>query len=95
MTRLRAEFHVCGAPKAMEDTAFMHVCYEGNVPGTLWVTQGCTWQLLRAAAARYGETAGLEWDREFPELALGGLNGACRSALKSFENVDLVVQAFG
>lgn len=52
MTRLRAEFHVCGAPKAMEDTAFMHVRYEGNVPGTLWVTQGCTWQLLRAAAAR-------------------------------------------
>ena len=34
MTDLRAEFHVCGAPKTMEDTAFMHVRYEDDVPGT-------------------------------------------------------------
>ena len=39
MTQVRADFHVSGAPKPLEDTAFMHVRYAGGVPGTLMVSQ--------------------------------------------------------
>ena len=68
MTRVRAEFHVCGAPKAMEDTAFMHVRYEDEVPGTLWVTQAAPGNHCALRLRVYGEKAGLEWDQEYPEL---------------------------
>lgn len=98
MTCLRAEFHVCGAPKAMEDTAFMHVRYEGNVPGTLWVTQAAPGNYCGLRLGVMARRQGWNGTRSFRSSsirALGGLNGACRSALKSFENVDLVVQAFG
>jgi len=36
---LRAEFHVSGAPKALEDTAFMQIRMGGGVAGTLMVSQ--------------------------------------------------------
>ena len=39
MTRLRPDFHASGAPKPLEDTAFVHVSYAGDVPGTLMVSQ--------------------------------------------------------
>ena len=39
MTDLRAEFHVCGAPKPLEDTVFMFTRYQNEVPGTLMATR--------------------------------------------------------
>lgn len=39
MTHLRAQFHVCGTPKPLEDTVFMMTRYQGEVPGTLMATR--------------------------------------------------------
>jgi len=64
MTDLRAEFHVLGAPKPLEDTVFMHTRYQGDIPGTLMATRlapgnrGC----LRLRI--FGSEGGLEWDME-------------------------------
>ena len=68
MTRLRAELHVCGAPKALEDTAMMLARYEDDVPGTLWVSQAATGNDAALRLRVYGEKAGLEWDQERPEI---------------------------
>jgi predicted dehydrogenase len=66
MTRVRADFLVCGAPKDMEDTAFIHTRY-GDVPGTLWVTQAAPGNYCALRFRIYGEKGGLEWDQEKPE----------------------------
>lgn len=68
MVQCRAEFHVCGAPKAMEDTAIVQTRYEGGVPGTLWVTQAAPGNYCALRIRVYGEKAGLEWDQEKPEF---------------------------
>ena len=39
ITDLRAEFLVCGAPRALEDTVFMFTRYQNEVPGTLMATR--------------------------------------------------------
>ena len=39
MTDLRAEMHVCGAPKALEDTVMMMTRFAGEIPGTLIATR--------------------------------------------------------
>ena len=67
MVSLRAEFHICGAPKALEDTAFMHARYEGGVPGTLLVTQAAPGNYCGLRFRIYGSKGGLEWDQEVPE----------------------------
>ena len=46
----------------------MHVRYEDDVPGTLWVTQAAPGNYCGLRLRIYGELAGLEWDQEFPEL---------------------------
>ena len=68
MTRLRAELHVCGAPKQLDDTAFMAVRFAGDVPGTLIVTQAAPGNACGLRIRVYGEKAGLEWHQELPEL---------------------------
>jgi predicted dehydrogenase len=68
MTRLRAELHVCGAPKPLDDTAFMMVRYEDEVPGTLWVSQAASGNDGALRLRVYGEKAGLEWDQEQPDI---------------------------
>jgi predicted dehydrogenase len=68
MTALRAELHVCGAPKQLDDTAFMAVRFAGEVPGTLIVTQAAPGNACGLRIRVYGEKAGLEWHQEFPEL---------------------------
>ena len=67
MTALRAEFHVSGAPKPLEDTAFMHVRFEGGVPGTLMVSQAAGGTHCGLRLRVFGDKAGLEWDQENPE----------------------------
>jgi len=64
---LRAEFHVCGAPKRLEDTAFVNLRLTGGVPGLLWVTQAAPGNYAGLRLRLFGESGGLEWDQEFPE----------------------------
>jgi hypothetical protein len=47
MMAVRAELHACGADKPLDDTAFMHVRYDGTVPGTLFVSQAAAGRRLR------------------------------------------------
>ena len=61
MQRVRAEFHVCGRPKAMEDTAFMNVRYAGGVPGTLAVSQVAAGERGFQQLRLYGDKGRLEW----------------------------------
>jgi predicted dehydrogenase len=68
MTRLSAEFHVCGAAKPLEDSAFMHVRFAGDVPGTLIVTQAAPGNSCGLQLRVYGEHAGLTWNQELPEF---------------------------
>jgi predicted dehydrogenase len=68
MVRLRAELHVCGAPKVLDDSAFMHVRFAGDVPGTLIVTQAAPGNSCGLRLRIYGERGGLEWHQERPEF---------------------------
>lgn len=67
MTDLRAEFHVCGAPKALEDTVFMATRFEGGVPGTLMATRLAPGNRGGLRLRIFGGEGGLEWDLEQAE----------------------------
>lgn len=64
MTHLRAEFHVCGAPKPLEDTVFMAVKYDDSVPGTLMATRLAPGNRGGLRLRIFGDQGGLEWDME-------------------------------
>ena len=64
MTGVRADFHVCGAPKPLEDTVFMGVRYEGDVPGTLMATRLAPGNRGGLRLRVFGSEGGLEWDME-------------------------------
>lgn len=67
VARLRADFHICGAPKDMEDTAFLNLAMSGGAPGAMWVTQAAAGNYCGLRLRLYGDTGGLEWDQEDPE----------------------------
>jgi predicted dehydrogenase len=67
MKAVRADFHVCGAPKALEDTAFMATQYEGDVPGTLMCTRLAPGNRGGLRLRVFGSEGGLEWDLEESE----------------------------
>ena len=67
MTHLRAEMHVCGAPKLLDDTVFMMTRYEGDVPGTLMATRLAPGNRGGLRLRVYGSEGGLEWDLEDPD----------------------------
>lgn len=64
---VRADFYVCGAPMALEDTAFMGTRYQGDVPGTLLATRLATGNRGGMRVRVFGSRAGLEWDLEQSE----------------------------
>ncbi|MEP2532602.1 Gfo/Idh/MocA family oxidoreductase [Shimia sp.] len=64
---IRADFHVCGAPKDLEDTAYVNLRLEGGVPGLLWVTQAAPGQYCGLRIRVWGEKGGISWDQENPE----------------------------
>ena len=68
LTHLKAEFHVCGAPKALEDTAFMMTRYAGDVPGTLMATRLAPGNRGGLRLRVFGSEGGLEWDMEQSEV---------------------------
>ncbi|WP_136440661.1 Gfo/Idh/MocA family protein [Pacificoceanicola onchidii] len=63
LTELRAEFHVCGAPKPLEDTVFAWTRH-GDVPGTLMATRLAPGNRGGLRLRIYGSEGGLEWDLE-------------------------------
>lgn len=64
---LRADFHVCGAPKEMEDTAFMGLRMASGAPGAMWVSQAAPGNHCALRLRVYGTKGGLQWDQEYPE----------------------------
>ena len=64
MTDLRSEFHVCGAPKPLEDTFFAWTRYGGSVPGTLMATRLAPGNRGGLRLRVFGSEGGLEWDLE-------------------------------
>lgn len=67
LTHLRADFHVCGAPKPLEDTVFMGTRYGETVPGTLMATRLAPGNRGGLRLRIYGSDGGLEWDMEAAE----------------------------
>jgi predicted dehydrogenase len=65
---VRADFHVTGQPKALEDTAFMQLRFEGGVPGTLMVSQTMAGSQCGLRLRVCGTKASLEWHQEQPEF---------------------------
>ena len=64
LTDLRAEFHVCGAPKPLEDTFFAWTRHNGGVPGTLMATRLAPGNRGGLRLRIFGSEGGLEWDLE-------------------------------
>ena len=65
---VRADFHVTGKPKHLEDTAFMQLRFEGGVPGTLMVSQTMAGSQCGLRLRVCGTKASLEWHQEQPEF---------------------------
>jgi predicted dehydrogenase len=64
LERLKADFHVCGAPKPLEDTAFMTLEFTNQVPGTLITSRLASGNRGGLRLRVFGELGGLEWDME-------------------------------
>src|SRR2546430_10910926 len=54
---LRADLHVLGAPKALDDTAFMQLRFGDDVPGTLWVSQAAAGEDCNIRLRIFGDKA--------------------------------------
>lgn len=67
LTDIRAEMHVCGVPKPLEDTVIMMTRYNQSVPGTLVATRQAPGNRGGLRVRVYGSKGGLEWDLEQPE----------------------------
>ena len=63
LTELRAEFHVCGTPKPLEDTFFAWTRHS-DVPGTLMATRLAPGNRGGLRLRVFGSDGGLEWDLE-------------------------------
>ena len=65
---VRADFHVTGSPKPLEDTAFMHIRLSGGIPGTLMVSQAMAGSHCGLRLRVSGTKATIEWLQENPEI---------------------------
>ena len=67
LERVRADFHVSGEPKSLEDTAFMQIRLSGGVPGTLMVSQAAAGCQCGLRIRVFGTKGSLEWAQETPD----------------------------
>ncbi len=67
MTGVKAEMHVCGSPKPLEDTVFMLTRYADAIPGTLMATRLASGNRGGLRLRIFGSKGGLEWDLENAE----------------------------
>lgn len=65
---IRADLHVTGAAKSMEDTAFVHMRLTGGVPGTLMISQAMAGTQCGLRIRVAGTKASLDWNAEAPEV---------------------------
>lgn len=93
VTELRAQFHICGASKPMEDTAFMNLRLDAGAPAAMWVSQAApgNWNGLRIRI--YGETGGLEWDQETPEALRHSVLGAPERIIRRGQGAGMLPAA--
>src|SRR5690606_3885290 len=68
VTSVRVEFHTLGPEKPLEDTAFMHVRYEGDIPGTIMISQVAPGAHCGLRIRAFADKASLEWNQEAPEV---------------------------
>jgi predicted dehydrogenase len=68
LTHLRAEMHVCGEPKPLEDTVMMMTRYAGDIPGTLMATRYASGNRGGLRVRVFGSKGGIEWDMEISEV---------------------------
>lgn len=66
-TKLRADLHVCGSPKPLDDTAFMQLRFEDDVPGSLWVSQAAAGTNCNIRIRVFGTKGGIDWSHEQPD----------------------------
>jgi len=64
LTHVRADFHVCGTPKPLEDTFFAWTRHAKDVPGTLMATRLAPGNRGGLRLRIFGSKGGLEWDLE-------------------------------
>ncbi|MGR3500908.1 Gfo/Idh/MocA family protein [Pseudaestuariivita sp.] len=64
LTQVRADFHVCGTPKPLEDTFFAWTRHANDVPGTLMATRLAPGNRGGLRLRIFGSEGGLEWDLE-------------------------------
>ncbi len=64
LTHVRADMHVLGEPKTLEDTVFMGTRHADTIPGTLLATRYASGNRGGLRVRVYGRKGGLEWDLE-------------------------------
>mgnify|MGYP001190399932 FL=1 len=64
---VRADFHLCGGARAMEDTAFLKLRLSNGAPGHIWVTQAAPGNYCGLRIRVFGDRGGIEWNQEVPE----------------------------
>lgn len=62
--KLRAELHICGAPKPMDDTAFINIRMKNGAPGTIWVSQAAAGTVCGLSIRAYGIKGSIAWNEE-------------------------------
>ena len=68
LEKVRADFHVAGYDKPLEDTAFVHLRFAGGVPGTMMVSQAAAGTHCGLRLRVFGEEGLLDWNAESPEF---------------------------
>ncbi|WP_068109005.1 Gfo/Idh/MocA family protein [Tropicimonas marinistellae] len=81
IAKLRADFHVCGGEKPMEDTSFINFRLENGAPGVMWLSQAAIGNTTGLRLRVYGEKGGIEWDHEMPEHLHVNMRNAPRQTI--------------
>lgn len=67
LTHVKAEMHVCGSPKPLEDTVMMLTRYDQSIPGTLIATRLAPGNRGGLRVRVFGSEGGIEWNLEQAE----------------------------
>ncbi len=81
IARLRADFHVCGGEKPMEDTSFINVHLDNGAPGVIWLSQAAIGNQGGLRIRIFGDKGALEWDQDIPERLHLNMMGDSRQTI--------------
>jgi predicted dehydrogenase len=79
--KLRADLHNCGAPKPMDDTAFITLRMANGAPGTIWLTQAAPGNACGLSIRAYGLKGGIEWREDDTERLRVNMLGAAEQVI--------------